>query len=452
MNEWFQAEQRVERAQHLFESGNYLKAAEELRSAIAVNPYNSSWHFNLALTMDALGFYEQAVRAYRQALELDPDDPDVLNGLGVDLTRLRRYRAALDCFERIERDDPTYEPSYCNRIVTYTEMGDHDRAETMFYLARQVKEECPLCLYNIASSLYERREFRRALACLHRALELDPQQPQVHARMAEIHWSMGHLRQAREHYLAEIRHGADDMDTLGDFAELLTEQGDYDEATETYRRVLERLPDHVGAHFGLGELALRRNRLDPAEKQFRLVLRIDRRYPGAHQRLGEVMLRTGRRRQAGVHLLAELRHAGDEPQTLLELGQLLLEAGKVKQAHALLRKLVAGQPNNPHAMHSLAVSYFFLHDLEGGILHCRKALKLKPDYSLALYNLALAHMQKGQLGRARRYAAKAVAAAPADENIRALAGRLGIVGFWTNLKHRLLIGAGERPRRTRQRN
>ena len=34
-------------------------------------------------------------------------------------------------------------------------MGDHDKAELMFYLARQVKAECPLCLYNIANSLYE---------------------------------------------------------------------------------------------------------------------------------------------------------------------------------------------------------------------------------------------------------------------------------------------------------
>ena len=123
---------------------------------------------------------------------------------------------------------------------------------------------------------------------------------------------------------------------------------------------------------------------------------------------------------------------------LLELGQLLLEAGKVKQANTVLRKLVKMHPDSAHAEHSLAVSYFLMSNLEEGIFHCRKALKLKGDYQLALYNLALAHMRKGDVRRARRYAAKAITIAPADEQIRALAGKLGIVGFWKGLAGRVL--------------
>ena len=40
--------------------------------------------------------------------------------------------------------------------------------------------------------------------------------------------------------------------------------------------------------------------------------------------------------------------------------------------------------------------------LREGIRHCRRALKLKPEYPLALYNLAIAHLKMGQLPRARR--------------------------------------------------
>ena len=151
-----------------------------------------------------------------------------------------------------------------------------------------------------------------------------------------------------------------------------------------------------------------------------------------------MLLRSKRNDIAGVHLLAELRHAGDDPHSLLELGQLLLEAGKIRQANVALRKLVSMLPENPHAEHSLAVSYFLMDNLEEGILHCRRALKLKTDYPLALYNLALAYMQKGDLHRSERYAARALAAAPADEQIRRLAGKLGVIGFWKGLKRRLM--------------
>lgn len=418
----------------MYLSGRFRGAVDELRAAIAINPYNASWHFDLGLTFDVMADFGNAVAAYRQALALEPDDVEILNALGADLTRLEHYDEALECFERVEQIAPAFEPSYCNRIIAYTEIGDHEQAEMMFYLARQVKPVCPLCLYNISASLYERGEYRRAIGCLEQTLEIDSDQPHVHARIGEACWAMGNLDKAREHYLAELSSDPGGVEVLLDFGELLTEMDRFGEAGEKFRRILEQVPDHPAAHFGLGKVALKRGRLYAAEEQFRLVIRIDRRYAGAHQALGETLLKMGCVKQAGVHLLAELRHAGDEPATLLELAELLIEAQKTRQANAVLRKLVSLQPENPHAEHSLAVSYLLMGELDDGICHCRRALKLQPEYPMALYNLAQAHLQRGQIPRARRYVAKALTLSPSDQQIRALAGRLGVVGFWGNLK------------------
>jgi len=189
----------------------------------------------------------------------------------------------------------------------------------------------------------------------------------------------------------------------------------------------------------LGQLALLRGRLDEAEQQFRLVLWIDKHYRGAHQALAKVFLQQGKKRQASIHLLAELRHAGEDAEALLELGQLLIEVRKIDRANAVLRKLVSLQPDNPHAEHSLAVSYLLMGQLDEGILHCRRALKLTPNSPLILYNLAQAHLQKGQINRARRYIAKALVQSPSDPQIRNLAGRLGVVGFWSTIKKRIRL-------------
>ena len=113
-----------------------------------------------------------------------------------------------------------------------------------------------------------------------------------------------------------------------------------------------------------------------------------------------------------------------------------------RYANAVLRRLANLRPDNAYVQHTLAVSYFLMGDLPEGIRHCRRTLKLKPDYPLALYNLALAHHKAGQADRARRYAARALTLSPSDEQIRALAGELGVVGFWQNLKNKLF-----RPRR-----
>ena len=107
------------------------------------------------------------------------------------------------------------------------------------------------------------------------------------------------------------------------------------------------------------------------------------------------------------------------------------------QANAVWRKLVNLAPDDPHAQHNLAVSFFMMDRIDEGIRHCRCALRLRPDYTLAMYNLALAHMQKGQILWARRYVKRALIVAPHDENVRMLAKKLGLTGLWARLKSRL---------------
>jgi tetratricopeptide (TPR) repeat protein len=437
MNEWMDAETRVERAHDLYEKGRWAEAAAELQAAIAINPYNPSWHFNLGLTLEALEEYERACKAYRAALELLPNDIETLNCLGVNLTRLGQYAEALQCFTRIEKIDPAYEPAFCNRIVTYAEMGQHEEAEVMFYLAQQIKEDCPLCYYNIGNSLYARRLYDRAIFCWLKTIRLDPKHPHANVRIAETYWAKGDLASARKYYEAELHVSPADADVLVDFGELLGDLGQWDQAEDKFRRALELAADNPSAHFCLGELAIRRGQPAIAETHFRQVLQLDKDFAGIHARLAQALIRQGHIQEASKHLLVEIRRSADDPAMLQELGQLLLDAHLTRHANGVLRRLVELSPEDPYAQHNLAVSFFRMHRIDDGIRHCRKALKLRPEYPLALYNLALAHLQKGQIPRARRYAAMALTIAPDDEHVRQLSRRLGVSGFWTRLRMKL---------------
>ena len=156
MTQWDDAENRVEKAHELYERGRWEEALDELKAAIAINPYNGSWFFNLGLTYDALDRFDEAIVAYRRAVEIDPDDVEVLSALGHDCNRAGNYDEAIRFFQRVEALDASYEPGYCNRIVSYTHKGDHEKAEEMFFLARQYKDRCPICYYNIGHSLFAR--------------------------------------------------------------------------------------------------------------------------------------------------------------------------------------------------------------------------------------------------------------------------------------------------------
>ena len=92
MNEWDDAERKVERAQELFERRRWSEALEELRAAISINPYNGGWFFNIGLTLDEMERYDEAIEAYRRAIEIDANDLQGMQHLGVDLHPWRSRR------------------------------------------------------------------------------------------------------------------------------------------------------------------------------------------------------------------------------------------------------------------------------------------------------------------------------------------------------------------------
>ena len=434
MNDWTDAETRVERAHQLYEQARWPEAAAELRAAIDINPYNASWHFNLGLTLEAMEDYPRACDVFKAALQLEPDDLETLNCLGVNLTRQGAYGEALEFLEHIEHLDSAYEPSYCNRIITYTEMGRHEDAELMFYLARQVLDECPLCMYNIGNSFYARGNYDRAIQCWQETIRLQADHLHAGVRIAEAFWAKGDLDSARTYYQQELDRNGEDADVLLDYGELLLEIDQLEDAEAAFRRALEVSPDNAAAHYCLGELALRRGKYETALRAMRRSLKLDPEYPGSHAKLAGLLIRKGQIQEGAKHILAELKRCGDDAGMLQELGQLLLEAHLTRHANSVLSRLVALSPEDPYAQHNLAVSYFKMDRMNEGIHHCRRALKLKPEYPLALYNLALAHLKMGQIPRARRYVAKAMTMAPKDDNIRELSKRLGIKGIWAKIR------------------
>ena len=189
MDDWNDAERRVERAAELFEQRRWHEAVEELRAATSINPYNSAWFYNLGITLDQLGRHDEAIEAYQEAIAIDPQDVMALQRLGADFHEIGRFEEAIQMLEQIESIDSTFEPAYCGRILTYAELGQHDRAEEMFYLARIYKEHCPNCYYNIGVSLAARKLYEKAIFCWHKSLDLDGEYPHAQLRIAEAFWA-----------------------------------------------------------------------------------------------------------------------------------------------------------------------------------------------------------------------------------------------------------------------
>lgn len=112
--------------------GEYDKAKQSLEAAVTEGG-DSQASLYLGRTYEALGDMNYAASLYREYLETDPGNAQVLNQLGLCLMNLEDYPAALDAFSKgLETGDPAMDQSLrFNQVAAYEYMGDFTKARNL---------------------------------------------------------------------------------------------------------------------------------------------------------------------------------------------------------------------------------------------------------------------------------------------------------------------------------
>jgi cytochrome c-type biogenesis protein CcmH/NrfG len=97
------AEDWEKRGDKLFALHEYEEALKSYHRAVEVNGTRAHIWLALGDTYFALGRYKEALMAYEQAVYLNPNDPQTWANRGTALDELGRHREALDCYERSEQ-------------------------------------------------------------------------------------------------------------------------------------------------------------------------------------------------------------------------------------------------------------------------------------------------------------------------------------------------------------
>ena len=405
---WDQAESMVSEAFELYEKGQMEQAFEKLNGAIELRPEHSEWYFNAALTLDGLEEYEKAIKFYERALECDSDDVEILNCLGVNYTRTACYDLALNTFEHIEAIQPDFEPAYCNRIIAYTEMEQHDKAEQMFYLAQQINPDCPLCFYNIGNSLFTQGRYERAIWCWDKCAELDPNHPQIHFRLAQVCWVSGQGRRARQEFLAEVCQNPTDLDIILDFGIFLLESGDLEGAKEKFNRILEFDETFTLARFYLAEVYLMQGSLSAAVHWYQQAMDADETLTGSRFRLAQIYKQKGDCATAKDFLEREYQLGIEDDDVLNATGWMFLEMGHPENAFNCFLRLLEQGDSDGNIFFGLTMSLVMKGEYESGLMSLRQAMRLSPTkpemllcagwicYKLKKWPQALCYLRKCQ--------------------------------------------------------
>jgi tetratricopeptide (TPR) repeat protein len=222
--------------QAALKQGEFVRATQEFKKVLAIDPTLVEAEVNLGLAYQSLFEYDLAVRHLTKALR---ERPNLLNAtviVGMDYLKLDSPQKAIPFLQRALKLDPS----------------NHE--------ARQA----------LASAYLVQEDFRSAAAEFRQIAVLDSDKSEAWFKLGHEYLDLAARLAYRGAHL--YRESAWGHRFLGD---LLLQRSRWEDAAQEYRKALGIEPQQSGLHTSLGQVFLHEGKLDEAETEFRQELQLD---------------------------------------------------------------------------------------------------------------------------------------------------------------------------------
>ena len=164
----------IQKAVTLIGEGLFKEAIEELRSFLQHNPESIEGWYNLGYALTENEEYEEAVKAYDEALAIDNFIFDIWFNKGAALYALRDFEKAKDCYEEaLDINDEDAE-AWNNLGNCLSRLAEGPAAIEAYTRAVALKSDYAEAFYNKANAHFIEEEDERAIAYAELALQINP--------------------------------------------------------------------------------------------------------------------------------------------------------------------------------------------------------------------------------------------------------------------------------------
>ena len=100
---------------------------------------NDVWGWrNKGGTLYFLGKYDEAIKCYDKAIEIDPDNSVVWNNKGLALSSLGKYDEAIKCYDKVIEIDPNDADAWNNKGLALSSLGNDDEAKKCYARSKEL--------------------------------------------------------------------------------------------------------------------------------------------------------------------------------------------------------------------------------------------------------------------------------------------------------------------------
>ena len=333
-----------------------------LQRAVDRAPDYPPAQYRLGHALALRGQMAEAREVFFSVLERRPDYALAHRGLGDVLLALGDVPQAVVHLERAARLAPEEGAIVSSLARAYARMGRKDRARKTAERARNLEQshvirdpvrlEVLALAVNLAACQERAKrhldagEYIEAIPDLKIILELQPDNPDIHAALGQAYRKSGRPQRAITHFTKALAL-KDDM-AIAHFAlaSVFLDQGRLDDASGHLRKTLIHAPEHTKARVLLGEFLRRQGKVNEAIAEFEQAAKSGKLGSQAHFYWGTALASRGDVEQAADHYKKATQLSPDDANAHFSLGALLERLGKMEEALAHYRRAAEIDPTH----------------------------------------------------------------------------------------------------------
>ena len=161
--------------------------------------------FYIGLTSYQKGEYEDAIKHYDQAIDINPQFAEAYNNRGITKDRLGRHEEAITDYNEAIRINPQLAEAYYNRGTTKDLLGRHEEAIADYDQAIRINPQYAEAYYNRGNAKGELDRHEEAIADYDQAIRINPQYAQAYCNRGTAKNVLGGHKDAIVDYNEAIR-------------------------------------------------------------------------------------------------------------------------------------------------------------------------------------------------------------------------------------------------------
>jgi len=303
-------------------------------------------------TLLELQRYQDALAAYKQAVEIRPDYAQGWNGQGKTLFKLKQYTEALAAYDKAIQIQPDYVEAWSGRGFILQKLQRYPEAIAAFDKALQLHDDYPE-VWNAKGEVFtELKQYDNAIKAYEKAIDLK-------SDYVEAWYSKGLAWQNLKNY---------------------------DQAIAAYDEALEIKSDYYQAWYNRGNALVNLNRYEDAFTAYDKTVQYQQSYYPAWLSRGNVLITLRRYPEAIESFNQVIKNDNNNYQAWYNLGWSYHQTQRYENAITAYNKAASIKRNDYKLWYSLGNSQYNLQQYEDAIASYNRAVRFKPEHYESWYS------------------------------------------------------------------